>query len=197
MINNNILFEKRLNQGIFRVYSQTPKEITYISVNQIHSNINLNLNEINENSKADGIISNSKMPLAIKTADCLCILLIGNKGHALIHAGWKGLQSNILLDKKIQTLEIYYAFISAHISQKNYEIQKEFLNFFPEDADCFNKIDNKLYFSLEKKCKKELLKLNPDIIIESSNICTFENIQYHSYRRDKTINRNWNIYIPQ
>lgn len=193
MANAPLVYSKTMPRGQFCVYQSRP-EIDFYRVKQTHSSIVLNENNCNE-LEADGMIGCSSKAMAILTADCLPVLLIGANSHALVHAGWKGLQNEILKNDKILKINPFYAFIGPHISSKNYEVQADFkLNFNIPNA--FIERNGKIFFDLLAVAKIQLESTYKNIIVEDSGICTFENEQMHSYRRNKTTERNWNVYIP-
>ena len=74
------------------------KEIIF--VNQIHSSKIFIFDNIYPNDiKADGIITKNKnVLLGILTADCAPIILLGNEYFGILHVGWRGLLSNIILN---------------------------------------------------------------------------------------------------
>lgn len=193
MAEAQLVFEKELPRGKFCVY-QTRPTFDLIRVKQTHSDIVLNENRCNE-TEADGMVGSSSTPMAILTADCLPILLLGEKDHAFIHAGWRGLHNEILKSELIKNIKPFYAFIGPHISVQHYEVQPDFkLNF--EQSDAFIEREGKLYFDLSVVAREQLKKFYPGISIEESGLCTFSNEFLHSYRRNKTTERNWNVYIP-
>ena len=189
-----ILHEQEYKQGRFQVYNDKP-DFPVIHCHQVHSSTVIEYQgEKTESIKADGLIIDPvKFPnqvLAIKTADCLPILLIGKK-VALIHAGWKGLQNKILQSKALHPLDITDIYIGP--SMQNYEVTEEFKQHFP-DSNKFSTRNNKLYFNLQSEACRQLHESFPYAKITDSNICTKANIEYNSYRRDKTNIRNWNIF---
>jgi YfiH family protein len=187
------VFKKQLPQGQFCVYQSRP-DFNLKRVRQTHSSIVLDEKNCNE-LEADGMVGSSKTPMAILTADCVPILLLGEKDHAMVHAGWRGLHNQILTNELIKKINPTYAFIGPHISVDNYEVQADFLENF-EHKDAFVQKDGKWYFDLSIMTKFQLEKAYPGIKIEESGIDTFTNEQFYSYRRNKTTDRNWNVYIP-
>jgi YfiH family protein len=185
----NILFQEKILEYEFTVYSSEP-EFTKLSVQQVHGN------KISSkcDCEADGIVStNLELPLAIKTADCLPIAIIGNNGFAMIHAGWRGLENKILASKEIQKLEAKTFYIGPHIESCCYEVSEEFCLNFPK-SNQFSKISEKIYFSLSGEAKKQIQNLYPGMTINSANNCTLcSEHQFHSFRKNATSQRNWNI----
>lgn len=193
MSQTKTVFEKELPRGRFIVFNKKP-EFEFISVKQTHSSIVLP--EINcIGLEADAMIGSSSTPLAILTADCLPVLILGEKKHAFVHAGWKGLHNEILKNNLIREIKPFYAFIGPHISADVYEVQPDFKNNF-KDQDAFREKNGKLFFDLSKIAKKQLESTYVGIKIEESGICTLQDERFHSYRRNNTNERNWNIYIP-
>lgn len=193
---SKIIFQKETNHGIFKVFNDKPQNLDFLEVEQVHGK------KICENKafeQADGITlfkSENKKPLAIKTADCIPLLIIGNHGYGMIHAGWRGLQSQIHLQPSIKKLEPFYFFIGPHISESCFEVTKEFYSHFPKSHHLFNQYKDKITFNLTEQIKQDLKNTFPTAQIEESDICTFSNLAFNSYRRDKTNLRNWNIFFP-
>lgn len=194
MAEDNCVFEKKLPRGKFLIFQSRP-ELALIKVKQTHSDIVHD--ETNcQDLEGDGMVGHSSMPMAILTADCLPVVLIGESGHAFVHAGWRGLANRILGHSKIAALKPIYAFVGPHISVRHYEVQPDFKNHFPNDPEAFVERDGKLFFDMDFVVQKQLQSFYPGIKIDLSDLCTFEESQLFSYRRNKTSQRNWNLYIP-
>ena len=195
-------FSDKINvKGLRIVFSNDKIESHIVGRNifsmcQTHST---NIKIVNENkviyNNTDGIFSREKRNiLKIKTADCLPIFFM-HKDHSffgVVHAGWKGLKDGIieksihLIKKNVNDFKNIEVFIGPSISKKNYEVQKEFIGYF--GSDFIEKIDNKLFCNLKGIAKYQLRKFGLKNIIDV-NQCTYENINYHSFRRDKTSKR--------
>ena len=195
-------FSDKINvKGLRIVFSNDKIENHIVGRNifsmcQTHST---NIKIVNENkviyNNTDGIFSSEKRNiLKIKTADCLPIFFM-HKDHSffgVVHAGWKGLKDGIieksihLIKKNVNDFKNIEVFIGPSISMKNYEVQKEFIGYF--GSDFIEKIDNKLFCNLKGIAKYQLRKFGLKNIIDV-NQCTYENINYHSFRRDKTSKR--------
>jgi YfiH family protein len=188
-----LLFDRKLLRGSFQVYSERP-DFTVKTVKQIHSNIVVKEN--NSLEEADGIMSSTDYPLAILTADCIPLVLIGEKSHAVIHAGWKGLQSQIINNPLVKEMNPIFAFIGPHIRVAQYEVQKEFKENFP-DSKFFVEKNGHLFFDLTKELITQLKSAYPQIKITDCEIDTLTNESFASFRRNKTTKRNWNIYNPK
>ena len=87
----------------------------------------------------DGIFTKNKdISLKIKTADCLPIFFYNESPFLIgvVHAGWKGLKEGIIenacavLRSNIKDISTVQVLIGPSISQKNYEVQDEFIDYF-------------------------------------------------------------------
>ena len=147
-----------------------------ILLNQIHSNkfyfIGKNFKFKKKKLIGDALITNVKnIAIAVLTADCVPILIYDKnlKIISIIHAGWKGIYIGIIrkvikfLIKNGSNAKDLIAVIGPSISQKNYEIQKDFKDKFlkkdKQNKIFFKLIKNKTYFSLNKCVYSELKKL--------------------------------------
>ena len=172
--------------------------------------------------KADGLISDcKKQNLWIYTADCMPILFADKKNKivAAIHCGKKGLEKNIIpkLIKKFEIMgssikDILVA-IGPSISKNNYLFDKKTYqrfhrNFtskniliiedlFSNDVILSNKISNDELISIDLKLYAYMQLINKNIDpnhIDLSNKCTFNlKNEFYSWRRSKTIYRQWNM----
>ena len=189
------IYSKNFEHYIFEVYSQKP-EFSLYEVSQVHRNLVLedcDLDVDNDNKKADGLFSSHlKNPLSIKTADCLPIVVIGASGCALLHAGWRGIQKEIVKSAQVKNIQPHTFFIGPHISLDHFEVTDEFTQNFVASKNFLQKND-KLYFCLFGELKNQISQQYPDAAVENSKVCTFANNQFHSYRRDQATKRNWNI----
>lgn len=184
-----IVLSNRLQ--LFKKLSLIPNEI--IIQKQIHSDIvNVVLKKENE-FEGDSLITKTKnLGLAISTADCTNIYLYDSEQRiiAAVHSGWLGTEKKIL-EKTVLKMKSFgsnpnnvFAYFGPSICQNNYEVGKEFLE----------KFDQKYMLPKGKKFLLDLKSANKDMLlycgipeeqIEISGICSFENPQFHSYRRDK------------
>ena len=147
-----------------------------ILLNQVHSNkfhfINKNFKFNKKRLKGDALITNvKKIAISILTADCVPILIYDKKLKIIsaIHAGWRSAYKGII--KKVikflinngSSTKNLIAVVGPGISQKNYEIQKNFKDKFlkkdKKNKIFFKLIKNKTYFSLNKYIYSQLKKL--------------------------------------
>ena len=147
-----------------------------ILLNQIHSNkfyfIDKNYKFKKKKLNGDALITNvKKIALGILVADCVPVLIYDKelKIISVIHAGWKSVYKEIIkkvvkfLIKKGSNTKNLVAVIGPSISEKSYEVQKDFKGKFlkkDKQSKFFFKIrKNKTYFSLNKYVYYHLKKL--------------------------------------
>ena len=147
-----------------------------ILLNQIHSSkfyfINKNYKFKKKKLNGDALITNvKKIALGVLVADCVPILIYDKnlKIISAIHAGWKSVYKEIIkkvvkfLIKKGSDTKNLVAVIGPSISEKSYEVQKDFKDKFlkkDKQSKFFFKIrKNKTYFGLNKYVYYHLKKL--------------------------------------
>ena len=181
--------------GKIEVYTSKPK-IDFTHLKQTHSCLLLP-EEICQFGliEGDGFLQaqEKRNPLGIKTADCLPIFILGKNGFSFLHAGWRGLANGIITQGAIQQLDPIYAYIGPSIRQNAFEVTEEFYQHFSSYPHRFSRKDGKHYFDLQNAARDMLKRLNPKMDIEDSGICTYDNRDFNSFRRDKNQERNWNI----
>lgn len=180
-----------------------------ITVEQVHGN-KMTLLQNGEKqyfSGSDGLVTNQALFLAIRTADCLPILLYepNRKIHAAVHAGWKGLFAGIVKNtiKTMKKLEAnsqsIVVTIGPHIGKCCYNVSKERILCFQKKGYHINKAyqlkKGNWYLDLAELAISDLLlegilKKNIDIL----PACTSCNKIFHSYRRDgANCGRIWSV----
>lgn len=146
--------------------------------------------------KADAIITTSKdVLLVLPTADCAPIALYDEENNilAMMHCGWKpslrGLIENTVtkMQELGANLKNIKAVIGPCMDYRSFECQDDMRELFLEknkNNDVFfrNKINNKWKFDLKLYCQIKLYGLGIENI-EISEVDTFSNPDYHSYRK--------------
>ncbi|MCB9090972.1 MAG: polyphenol oxidase family protein [Halobacteriovoraceae bacterium] len=194
-----ILYKKSLDHGDYSVTKE--KSDLFLHTKQVHGNKIVTVDEI-KNSKelleADGILATwdtlkAEDLLCVFTADCLPVVIEGSQGVAILHAGWRGVHKKIHLNSLIDKIHPQKVVIGPSIQCSSFQVTEEFTENFP-NSKFFSKENGKLYFNLQAQVKEDLEnKYHPSVIYDDG-LCTFKNNEYNSYRRDKKINRNYNIY---
>lgn len=147
----------------------------------------------------------TKQYLAIKTADCLPVMVHDPDTNkvAAIHAGWKGVAISIVpktLASFFQSSNSLRVFIGPHITKNSFEIKVDVLqqlkNSLPDSE--WNKLSidtkgDKFHVDLVDVVKLQIQSQFPNIHldIKDSNIDTKTTEDYNSHRRDaKNAGRN-------
>ena len=140
-----------------------------VSLNQIHSNKVLKINNVPKKKlTGDAMITNKQnIAISILTADCAPILIIEKKQKFVgaIHAGWKGAFKGIV-KKTIQLLKKngcsekdMIACIGPCIKKNSYEVKNDFFKLFKyknkKNVSFFTFKSGKIYFYLSKYIKSQ------------------------------------------
>ncbi len=165
-------------------------------IKQVHSNVIIEFD--NQPHDADGFYTaKNSVFLGIKFADCMPIIMMDTKTGVImaVHAGWRGSFLNISGNavKKFKALgskaEDIIVSVGPHICSNCYEIKQDVAEKFPGGAVvCKN---GRIFLDLYKINRQQMIeegirKEN----INSVGICTYENKDFFSYRRDKICGRN-------
>ena len=157
-------------------------------------------NSVNIIEACDGLYTEKEnIALAIKTADCLPLILCSKEGKELtaLHVGWRGLHGgiveNAILNFKCATQDLV-AWLAPCISSTNYEVGRDVYSLFKDsDSESISsfKISNnkdKWNFSLKQECTRRLQKFDVQVI--TNTFCTFEDEQlFYSYRKNSSSKR--------
>jgi copper oxidase (laccase) domain-containing protein len=195
---SEIIFKKVLPVGKLTVYNSIPSLENLVAIHQTHSAdiVEYKGSDIST-LKADGILVMNEnivnKSFAIKTADCMPVVFIGTKGICIIHAGWVGLRDKILINQEIKKISPYFCYIAPSISVDSFEVQEDFKLNFP-NSPYFVQNKDYISFNLIKEATQQIKNNFPTIEIENSAECTYKSHKYNSFRRDKTSERNWNIF---
>jgi len=141
----------------------------------------------------DGLVTNleNKIKLVIQTADCVPIFItdLKKKNVGLVHSGWKGTANSIIVSaisvfinegSDIKDISVY---LGPCIKKCCYEIKDDVSKFF--DNKFIIKKNKMQFLDLESKIFDDVLRIGlSEKKLFKSNICTFENKNFCSFRRD-------------
>ena len=184
------------------IFIRSRLKIPIIWLDQVHSSRVKSVNSFSQDSieACDGLYtSEENIALAIKTADCLPLVLSSKEGKELsaLHVGWRGLQSGIIenaIAKFKCAKQELVAWLAPCISAQNYEVGKD-VYFLFQDSDSesissFKLSDNKdkWIFSLKQECARRLQKFDIEVI--TNPFCTFKDEKlFYSYRKNSSTKR--------
>ena len=187
--------------------------------NQIHSSVIRFGSHSQKGCKidADGLFGDkSNLNLWVYTADCMPIFFADRRTRnvAALHCGRKGLEKKIIkklvkiFDNLGNSRDDLLVAIGPSISKKHYLVDKKTIKEFYRKAE--NKELSKIFsdnylnnwkeqnfnqINLKRSAYRQLLNEKiPDTNIDISNLCTYElKNEFNSWRRSKTISRQWNF----
>lgn len=144
--------------------------------------------------ESDGMITSEKgLVICISIADCGAVLVYDSENEVIgaVHSGWRGTQQNIVSKLIIMMVENYSSkvenlltYISPCAGGDLYEVNWDVAQYFPESIKQIS--DDKYLFENAKAIKLQLLSSGiKSVNIESANICTISDTNFHSFRRDK------------
>jgi len=186
---NNAFFSSANDGSLEEILETIGFQNQVATMDQTHSS-EIAFADSNISYKCDGIYTNKiKLPLVVKTADCVPLLMESSKGVSATHAGWRGLEKSIF-EKSLDIHEISSLKISIgpHARKCCYEVGVEFLKTF---NNSINKVNDKYYLDLTKNIKQFAFENN--INFEDTNVCTICNKEYFSYRKNKTNERQFSF----
>lgn len=171
------------------------------SMHQVHGNTVRRVDEAGRVDECDAIYtSNPELWLAVKTADCVPILIASPHAVAAVHAGWRSAESGVL-PRTLEALcadfmqgsEDLHLAIGPCLQQENFEVETSFIEKFEGQYGVTNA---KRYFALGASKGKMLMDLPGlliaqakafgvlDIHITQQKVCTYADAtNYHSHRR--------------
>jgi copper oxidase (laccase) domain-containing protein len=190
----DIAYREDLNRGRFETWTVKP-DMEMLAVKQVHGTDIAGPETLPV--EADGLIvswEEFKRPLAIKTADCMPIVIEGETGVVFVHAGWRGLANGILSRPEVHLIRPQRAFIGPSIHECCFEVSADFKENFP-GSSFFREQGGKFSFNLQQEARHQLRELFPNLLVEIAPVCTSCRKDLHSWRRDKNQERNWNLYI--
>ena len=160
---------------------------------QVHSSNVICIDKPGTYKNTDGLITNNpNIILTLNVADCVPIYLYANKSKiiGLVHAGWRGtiggiisnsIENMIQLGAKKKEINV---FLGPSIGFCCYVVNNDVADYFNLDAKMKLK-NGKWKVGIREQIKSMLIKLDiSSKNIKISNLCTFETIGCHSYRRD-------------
>ena len=206
------------NKKLILGYSEIDAEVEHIEeyfiaektiqLDQVHGNTIYFSNEVKGYPEGDGLILNEKNVLAvIRTADCVPLFFWtgDNRTAGIIHVGWRGLQSkiginllNILNKMRINTKDLLF-FTGPAIEGKCYTVQQDVVDKFKDfrfSKEIFTKTPEGYDMDVTKGIELCLIEQGiPAENISHSNICTFCNKNFPSYRRGDIEGRIFNFIL--
>mgnify|MGYP006100026613 CR=1 FL=1 len=160
---------------------------------QVHSNVVTWASSPGIYPETDGLLTKTKnLTLSLKVADCVPVFISDFQSQiiGLVHSGWRGTVAGIIpnaikmMEENGSSVENIHIYLGPSIGECCYEVDVEVAkNFHSESKNSLG--NNKWKVSLHNQIEISLLELDiPANQINKSNYCTFESLEFHSYRRD-------------
>ncbi len=163
-------------------------QYTYALVSQVHGDMVLKAEKPGLQGEADALSTSVPgLVLAIRTADCVPILVESETTVFAIHAGWRGIANGIITKTLLHVDGLRAAAIGPCISLEAYEVGWEVVDgivtsgvpkeIFVQERDPRPHVDLKAAAAYQlRRCGISTIDVLPH--------CTYLNKQFHSYRRD-------------
>ena len=160
---------------------------------QIHSPVITCIDTPGTYRAVDGLITNNpEIILTLNMADCGPLYLYEPNSQiiGLVHSGWRGTKGGIVFNaiRKMQEMgangKEVNIFLGPAIGFCCYEVDEGVADNFNKKAK--KKLENgKWKVGLHKEICLQLAEMGiPSTNIKTSDICTYESLDFHSYRRD-------------
>ncbi|MFL2658925.1 MAG: polyphenol oxidase family protein [Candidatus Actinomarina sp.] len=185
----NAYFSSIHDGDIKKILKEIKSEVNFAEMKQTHSSKVKFIN--NEGTyDSDGIETNTQnLPLVVRVADCMPILMKSKNLISVVHAGWRGINSSIfeksLKNHDFSSLKIS---IGPHARECCYEVKEDLKQLFPLSTI---EIKGKYFLNLRKRI--EDFCNNENIAIEIFKECTICDKNYFSYRETSTFKRQFGI----
>ncbi len=156
-----------------------------IWLEQYHGNRVINVEQSPlEVPKADGSFTrNTRLPLAILTADCLPVVLWSRQALAVVHAGWRGLANGILGRALAQFTEPVSAWLGPAIGDCHYEVDAAVAEHFA-NSPALRPTKGKpghFQFALNQEAKRQLIAGGAEEVLDLA-VCTGCDPRFYSHR---------------
>lgn len=192
-----------LEQYISNQYNSSNLRFYYQKQKHTDKVLKITKDNISTDQVSDSVITNEQnIILNASVADCTAIIIYHNIINVvgLAHSGWRGSTMNIAA-KTVYMMQNEYnikardlnAVLLASASQNNYEVGREFMEYFPNNTVRYK---NNYYYNNKNKIREQLIEagLNKNRIKVNVQ-CTISNKRYHSFRRDGLKSGRMNAYV--
>ena len=163
---------------------------------QVHGSTVLIVDSVGIAGDADGLITERRgLALCVATADCVPVILEGERSAAIVHAGWRGMAAGVVAAGVIGMVEggdrPRRAAIGPSIGPCCYEVGPEVVDELEPFAatTTWGTTSVDLWSAAESQL--------PGIDVWRADLCTFTDDRFLSYRRDGTSDRQVSVtWLP-
>ncbi len=155
---------------------------------QVHGRVVLEVDRAGLAGEADALVSATPgLLVAVRIADCVPVLVVGARGVAAIHAGWRGLALNIIGAGVGALGEPLAAAVGPCISPEAYEVGEEVIDGLAASGiprEVFVRAGpRRAHVDLRAAAAWQLAQAGVPAV-DVINLCTLSNPGLHSHRRD-------------
>jgi YfiH family protein len=167
------------------------------TIDQVHGSRVVVANAPGHLGEADGIVTRiPSLPIAIATADCVPLVMIGSASVAVVHAGWRGVAVGVVHEASRMMNEagdeILGAVIGPHIGPCCYEVGSEVIDSIGGYARTTS------WGSLSVDLGAAIRAQLPGVRMGENSPCTMHDRRFNSFRENKTPQRQVTLaWIPQ
>jgi YfiH family protein len=161
-------------------------------VSQVHGNTVLSAAQPGLVGEADAVITDvAGLLIAVRTADCVPILVAGQGVVAAIHAGWRGLAAGVIPEtmRKLRGAGPFVAVVGPAIGVSSYEVGEEVVNgigrWVPEEAFVLRNLERP-HVDLAAAAAYQLRDAGISDV-EVVGVCTYTDDRLWSHRRESSL----------
>lgn len=175
------------------------QNLNFKTIKQTHSDIVVSAADLPVEADAH-FTDQINTAVVVATADCIPLMIYCKQTHrvAAVHAGWKGVQNQIVVKTLLRLIDSgsaakdFVIYIGPHIMQESFEIQTDVFQLLaaanpglePAQFSLFK--NEKFYVNLLKLVKFQIRKITGTSVgLVALNIDTKISTNYYSYRRGK------------
>jgi YfiH family protein len=182
-----------------KILRELLSQVEPIFMNQVHGNEVVEVDELTVPPiTADALVTRKAgLPLTVLSADCLPILIQGKSVVGVIHAGRKGILNGVI-ERTISKIRTFTdtklsATIGPAICGRCYEVDVQmYLEAIAVEPSLATTIETHC-LDLKKAASVQLQR--GDVIVNDLEICTAQDSNFFSYRRDGASGRNAGVIV--
>jgi YfiH family protein len=130
------------------------------------------------------VVKRPGLPVSVATADCIPVVIEGDAGAAVVHAGWRGVVSGVVVSAldalQANGVTPIRAAIGPGIGPCCYEVGDEVADKLPDH------VAQTTWGTRSVDLPGAVASQLGDLVTFRSEACTYTSAELHSYRRDQT-----------
>jgi copper oxidase (laccase) domain-containing protein len=131
-------------------------------------------------------VTTSVTAYGVMTADCVPVIVRGENGYALIHAGWRGLANGVIAAAVAALGAPVEALIFACAGAERYQVGREVLEAIGSTAVHAqpDPTEDRYLLDTVETSIRQLRAIAPQLAVHAARVCTLSDSRFHSHRRD-------------